>query len=807
MKNKTLLDSELSRRGFVKASATTATAAALTSGLTLPFSSVTKAAEASTSGGEEKIKWSACLVNCGSRCPLKVHVKDDQIVRIDTEDGIDDSVFGQHQIRPCLRGRSNRYKTYNPDRFKYPMKRIGKRGEGKFKRISWDEATTIIADKLRHTIDTYGNEAIYYQYGSGSTGANLHGRSACKRLLNLLGGYLEQHNTYSTAQIGRVEPFVYGKPQGSYMAQIKHSDLVVMFCQNIAETRMSGGGQVQELYRALEQSQAKVIIIDPRRTDSVVGLNAEWLPIRPGTDAALVAAIGHTLIKEDMADDEFINKYAVGWDESTLPASAEKNASYKSYILGLGTDKTEKTPEWAAAITGIPAKRIRQLARELFNAKAAWISQGWGLQRSMNGEQASRAVMMLPVITKQFGRQGTNSGNWGYSSNYPVAGLAIPNPVKTSIPCFLWTKAIADHENMTAKNSYVKGKERLETGVKFLWSYSSGVTMNQHSDLNHTHEILSDESKCEFILVWDHHMTSSARYADILLPDVSWLEAADLVNNSYATGPYHYLIRMQPTITPLWENRPNYDVLADIAHKLGIGEKFTEGRTLDQWIEHSYNKIREKRPYLPEFSATNDMGIIDRELADIESHIALKEFREDPEANKLPTPSGKIEIYSEQLATLDKEWELPEGDRIPAVAEYLPTREGLGDVERMKQFPLQMTGFHTKRRTHSTYHSVAILREAVPDEVWMNPMDASQRGLKHGDMTIIFNDRGQVQMPVKVTERIMPGVVAVPQGAWYQPNRNGVDIGGCINSLTTQHPSPLAKGNPQHSNLVEIKRA
>lgn len=141
------------------------------------------------------------------------------------------------------------------------------------------------------------------------------------------------------------------------------------------------------------------------------------------------------------------------------------------------------------------------------------------------------------------------------------------------------------------------------------------------------------------------------------------------------------------------------------------------------------------------------------------------------------------------------------------MAEYLPTREGLGDVERMKQFPLQMTGFHTKRRTHSTYHSVAVLREAVPDEVWMNPMDASQRGLKHGDMTIIFNDRGQVQMPVKVTERIMPGVVAVPQGAWYQPNRNGVDIGGCINSLTTQHPSPLAKGNPQHSNLVEIKRA
>lgn len=802
---KSLLDSRLSRRRFLDTSAKTATMTALTSGLSLPFSSLARATEAKVNT-QEQVKWSACLVNCGSRCPLKVHVKDDHVVRIDTDDGIDDSVFGEHQIRPCLRGRSNRYKTYNPDRLKYPMKRIGKRGEGKFQRISWDEATTIIADKLKHTIETYGNEAIYYQYGSGCTGANFHGRNACKRLLNLTGGFLEQHNTYSTAQIGRVEPFVYGTPQGSYLSQIKHSDLVVMFCQNLAETRMSGGGQIQEIYRALEQSQAKVIIIDPRRTDSVIGLNAEWLPIRPGTDAALVAGICHTLIEEKLTDDEFINQYAVGWDESTLPDSAPKNASYKSYLLGLADDKTPKTADWAASICGIPAKRIRQLARELATSKAAWISQGWGIQRTYNGEQASRSIMMLPVITKQFGRQGTNSGNWGYSSSYSVPGFSIPNPVKTSIPCFLWTQAIDDHENMTSKNSYVLGKDRLDTGIKFLWSYASGVTMNQHADLNRTHEILSDESKCEFILVWDMHMTNSARYADLLLPDVSWLEAEDLINNSYSTGPYQYLVRMQQTIKPLWENRLNYDVLADVAKKLGLHDQFTEGRTLEQWIEQAYNKIRAKKPHLPSFEQTNDVGIIDRELADIESHIALKEFRENPELNKLSTPSGKIEIYSEQLATLDKEWDLPEGDRIPAVAEYIPSREGLGEPEKMKKYPLQLTGFHTKRRVHSSYHSVAVLREAVPDEVWINPIDAQERGLKAGDMAVIFNDRGEVQMPLKVTQRIMPGVVAMPQGAWRQTNRDGVDIGGCINTLTTQHPSPLAKGNAQHSNLVEIRR-
>lgn len=360
---------------------------------------------------------------------------------------------------------------------------------------------------------------------------------------------------------------------------------------------------------------------------------------------------------------------------------------------------------------------------------------------------------------------------------------------------------------MTSKNSYVLGKDRLDTGIKFLWSYASGVTMNQHADLNRTHEVLSDESKCEFILVWDMHMTNSARYADLLLPDVSWLEAEDLINNSYSTGPYHYLARMQQTIKPLWENRLNYDVLADVAKKLDLYDQFTEGRTLEQWIEQAYNKIRAKKPYLPPFEQTTDVGIIDRELADIESHIALKEFRDNPEQNKLATPSGKIEIYSEQLATLDKEWELPEGDRIPAVAEYIPSREGLGEPEKMKKYPLQLTGFHTKRRVHSSYHSIAVLREAVPDEVWINPIDAQERGLKAGDMAVIFNDRGEVQMPLKVTQRIMPGVVAMPQGAWRQTNRDGVDIGGCINTLTTQHPSPLAKGNAQHSNLVEIRRA
>ncbi|KES14038.1 Anaerobic dehydrogenase, partial [Gilliamella apicola SCGC AB-598-B02] len=180
---------------------------------------------------------------------------------------------------------------------------------------------------------------------------------------------------------------------------------------------------------------------------------------------------------------------------------------------------------------------------------------------------------------------------------------------------FLWTKAIDEPFSMTAKNSYIKGKDKLDVGIKFIWSYASNVIGNQHADLNRTHQILQDESKCEFILVWDTHMTASAKYADLLLPDVSSVESNDLINNSYASGAYHYIIRMQRAIKPLWENRSSYDVLTDLSEKMGVKDKFTQGRTQDEWIEYCYEKLRKQEPNLPSFDETDGMGVIDRKLA------------------------------------------------------------------------------------------------------------------------------------------------------------------------------------------------
>ncbi|EFH3214750.1 DMSO/selenate family reductase complex A subunit, partial [Escherichia coli] len=629
-----------------------------------------------------------------------------------------------------------------------------------------------------------------------------------KRLLNITGGYLRYHNTYSTAQIGAATPYTHGVYVGSHFTEVANSDLVVLFGLNLSETRMSGGGQVEELRRALDKSKARVIIIDPRYTDSVITEHAEWLPIRPTTDAALVAGIAHTLITENLINEEQVNKYCVGYDRSTLPESAAPNASYKDYVLGTGEDGVEKTPEWAASITGLPATRIRQLAREMVAAKACYICQGWGPQRHANGEQTVRAIQTLPVLTGHFGLPGTNNGNWPYGTPYGVPSLPVgENPITTSIPCYLWTDAIQNPEKMTANTMGVKGAEKLKTGIKLIVNQAGNALLNQHGATNRTRKILADDTLCETIIVIENHMTPSAKYADILLPETSYLEAEDLVDSSYSAGSHNYMIALQRTIEPMWEVRSTYDICADIAGHLGLREQFTEGKTQAQWAELHYQQIREKRPYLPEWQVAKEMGVIDQRIATEKESIAFADFRADPQANPLKTPSGKIEVYSQALADLAQKWILPEGDRIPAVPEFCVVKESHLNKELTAKYPLQLSGFHTKGHTHSTYTNVLMLHEAVPDEVWINPIDASARQLSSGDLVHVFNDRGVVEIPCKVTQRILPGVVAMPQGAWTRLDSNGVDVGGCINTLTTHLTSPLAKGNPQHTNLVEIKRA
>ncbi|EON4255755.1 molybdopterin dinucleotide binding domain-containing protein [Escherichia coli] len=281
----------------------------------------------------------------------------------------------------------------------------------------------------------------------------------------------------------------------------------------------------------------------------------------------------------------------------------------------------------------------------------------------------------------------------------------------------------------------------------------------------------------------------------------------DIIPNDYA-GNMGYLIFLQPVTSEKFERKPIYWILSEVAKRLGpdVYQKFTEGRTQEQWLQHLYAKMLAKDPALPSYDELKKMGIYKRK--DPNGHfVAYKAFRDDPEANPLKTPSGKIEIYSSRLAEIARTWELEKDEVISPLPVYASTFEGWNSPER-RTFPLQLFGFHYKSRTHSTYGNIDLLKAACRQEVWINPIDAQKRGIANGDMVRVFNHRGEVRLPAKVTPRILPGVSAMGQGAWHEANMSGdkIDHGGCVNTLTTLRPSPLAKGNPQHTNLVEIEK-
>ena len=757
----------------------------------------------------DRIVWNACLVNCGSRCPLRLAVHEDQITRVLPDDTGDDEI-GTQQIRACVRGRSIRQRIYSPERLKTPMKRVGERGSGEWEEISWEEAYDLIADNLRRVLDEHGNEAVFQAYGTGVIGGtiiNSYGPygGPIQRLMNILGGSLTYYGDYSTGCITEAMRVQYGGwTDTNSHDDWKNSDLVVIFGNDPIETRMSGGGEVFVTQQTKKKHHTRVVVIDPRLSDTAQQLADQWVAIRPGTDVALVAALANVMIREDLHDQDFLDDYCVGFDDDHLPDGIPEGSSYRAYVMGEGPDGVEKTPEWASPITGIPVGTIVDLARQIGRAGTVAVMQGWSAQRQQNGENQSRAIFTLAAMTGSVGVPGggTGSREGAFMLNLTKPFDAIPNPVKTQISHFTWTDAIDHGPEMTALNAGVRGAERLSAPIKFIWNYGGNTLVNQHSDINRTIELLKDDTKCEFIVVIENQMTVSARYADVLLPDLSNAEQMDIINQGHA-GNMGYTILIDKAIEPLYDCKGIYEICSEVAARMGVEQEFTEGRTQEEWVEHTVEETRKTYPDLPPFEELRQQGVYKMVG---ESVVPLKEFREDPEANPLPTPSGKIEIFSEEVWDWARTWELPEGERITAVPEYVRTTEGAESAREHASYPLQCINKHFKGRTHSTYGNVPWLKEAHPQRLWVNPLDADARGLDDGDWVRVFNDRGATLVQAKVTPRIAPGVVMLPHGAWYDPGADGTDRAGTANVLTSWHPTSLAKSNPQYSTLVEIER-
>jgi len=490
---------------------------------------------------------------------------------------------------------------------------------------------------------------------------------------------------------------------------------------------------------------------------------------------ALMDAMAYVIWSEDLYDHFFVEERCLGFDK------------YFAYLRG-EADGIPKTPAWAAEITGVSEEVIVSLAKRYASAKPAALMQGYGGQRHSNGEQFTRGGIALACLTGNVGISGGWASGAGQCSIVDMPSVPeVENPVKEQISVFTWTDAIVKGKEFGEADG-LKGAKHLECGIKMILNLAGNILINQHSDINRTKKILEDDSLCEFIVCSDVFMTPSAKFADIVLPATSLLECDNIIT-PWNQG--NFLGFSNAVVSPVGESRFEFEWLREVAENLGVAEAFSCGhKDYREWLRDIYEDYRSGD--MPGFEEFKKEGIYI--FKDAPKVIAFEAERKGEKPFK--TPSGKVEIYSPTLEAM-------EDKRIPAVPGYVEVKEGPGKSE---QYPLQLIGWHTKGRAHSVGFNNEKLRERYPQTLWMNPVDGASRGLRSEDLVEVWNDRGRMLAPVMLTGEIIPGVVAIAEGAWHETDKEGRDIAGSMNVLTSQEPTPLAKGNPQHTNLVEVKK-
>lgn len=744
---------QLSRRGFLKWSACVGAGTSLL-GLTGCAPETKMAAPIQAANNASLVPFS-CAHNCGGKCLMFAHVKKGMITRI-TSDIEEPDTPENPQLRACLRGRSYRKRVYDPNRLKYPMKRVGERGEGKFVRVSWEEAIEGIAKELTRIKSSYGPSSVFAYTMSGNTGA-LHSTSGAvvKRFLSLYGGFVERLGSYSSSGTQFATPFTYGTNNtGNHRRLFLESKLIILLGNNPAET-VFGTNTAWYLKQARDKG-ATVICIDPQYSMTAT-LADEWIGIRPGTDAALLAGMAHVMLSENRYDRAFVEKFTVGFPE------------FEKYILGQ-EDGIAKTPAWAEQICGVPASKITELGRLYGTVKPAALFCGWGPQRNATCVQDVRMATVLAAISGNIGIAGGYASGTGYIPSVAMGSMPIPPcPGRVGVPVYLSTDMI------------LKGKAGgYPADIKALYIVGGNMLI-QHPD---TAKTIKAMQAVELLVVHEQFMTPTAKYADYLLPVSTFLERNDIVT-PWSWGDY--AIYSQKAIEPLFESKSDYEIFTMLADKMGFKQQYTDNKSEEDWLKAIFAKSK-----IPNYDDFKKRGYYKFKVDN--PYIAFKEEIEN--GKPFQTPSGKIEIYSEKLAKMNN-------PQLPPIPKYIPLWEGVADPLRQK-YPLQLITPHMYRRVHSTHDNNPWLQEVEPQSVWINTADAHSRGIANGDRVRVFNDRGTVMLPAKVTGRIVPGVVAVFQGAWFNPNTQETDTALSANTLTSDRAVPGAKSSTSHTSLVQL---
>jgi biotin/methionine sulfoxide reductase len=676
------------------------------------------------------------------------------------------------------------------------------RGGEAFVPLDWDTATRLVAEELRRVRETHGAPSVFGgSYGWSSAGRFHHAKTQVQRMLSATGGFTTSLTSYSHGAAQVLLPHVMGDiaccvgPVTDWRSICDHAKLMVCF-GGIALRNgqiQNGGGGAHEMGLWLRRAAAagvRLVNISPLRADMPDDVAAEWIPIRPGTDTALMLAMAHVLITEARVDQGFLYRCTTGFDR------------VRAYVLG-EADGIAKTPDWAAAITGVPAERIVALARDCA-ALPTMLTACWSLQRAEHGEQPYWALVALAAMLGGIGQSGTGFG-FGFGSiagmgtpraSLPSVGmLALPNPAASFIPVARITEML---ENPGAEYDFNGRRLRFPDTRLIYWA--GGNPYHHHQDLNRFQRAWA---RAETIVVHEPWWTAAAQRADIVLPATTTLERDDIASSSRD----RFLLAMKQAVPPQGQARNDFDICADIADALGVRARFTEQRDTAAWLHHLYDKWRaacaRDGMETPDFETFWADGHVEIEAAEVH-YVPYEAFARDPAAHRLNTPSGRIELFS---ATVDGFGY----DDCPGHPVWLPPREYLGAAQA-ERFPLHLLTVQPASRLHSQFDHVGVSAEskvAGREPLTLHADDAAARGIAGGDVVRVFNDRGMCLAGVRLSRDMLRGVAVLATGAWLdQPDGEGVDnlcVHGNPNVLTQDvGTSKLGQGPSAQSCLVEV---
>ncbi len=705
------------------------------------------------SNSTERYVTTTCNQDCGARCYLNITVRDGKIIRIAPK---------KHtalDITACPRGLVQKEVVSHQDRILHPLKRTGPRGGDSFKAISWDEALDTITARIKKIKKQHGTEAIYFLVNTGAYNVLHNTRAVTNRFFGMLGKCTTFLCSVSMEAAVQSSLATFGTMYtGSSRDNILHSKLIILWGWDPNVTRF-GSDTAIYLSRA-KKEKIKIVCVDPRMNHTCRTLGDEWIPLKPGTDAAFLIAMANVMIEEDLHDRKFIDRYTYGFDR------------FYDYVMGVD-DGIVKDPEWAHAICGVNPEIIRGLAREYARAKPAALMTGWSPGRSAYGEQFQRAASVIAAMTGNIGIKG------GFvSGGVDLIDLAV---IEEKIPV-PETRHNIIHKTMLY-DALIKGRAGgYPSDCKLL--YITGCNLlNQYLNLNKGIKALTGT---EFTVIHEFFLTHTARYADIVLPVTHAYEHDD-IGQTWIGGSY--FIKMNRAVDPPGEAKSDFQIFSVLAERLGIADYNT--RSDDEWLED----ILKRNPGFPDLATLSKEGIYS--LKSDQPKIAFREQIADPEKNPFPTKSGRIEIYSNMFAEKND-------PLIPPVPKYISPWDDRGE-KLMEKYPIQLISPHSRARINSQLYNVDGIKHLADDRLWLNTEDALERNIKDCDPVHVYNDMGRIRVNVKVTDSIIRGVASLDQGQWYDPDDGGVDTGGCVNVLTTDRHSP-AGAFPSNSCLVQVEK-